>query len=159
MSATAMAIWFSRPIMGSSTRMANGEWRVASSEWAIGFCYSPFAIRYSPSPLNFHHQHMDHRLLAPDGIDGVANAALYRAGDEIGVFALAARQALESLEDRRIDQRVDRGALPRALRQTGDHHVGIAGHFALRRERERDRDDAREGELAALDDAFVACRQ
>src|ERR1700722_5543268 len=118
---------------------------------------SPHAT--APPPSNLHHQHMDHRLLAPDGIDGVADAALDRAGDEIGVSTLAARQALESLEDRRIDQRVDRCALARALRQTGDHHVGIAGHFALRRERERDRDDAREGELAALNDAFVACRQ
>ena len=47
----------------------------------------------------------------------------------------------------------------RAARQAGDHHIGIARKIALGRQRERDRNDAGEGQAATLRDAFVARRQ
>ena len=75
------------------------------------------------------------------------------------VAALAARQALEGLEDRRIDDRVEARAVARALRQAGDHHVRIARHFAFRRQRDRDRHDAGERQAAPLGDAILAGRQ
>ena len=51
------------------------------------------------------------------------------------------------------------GAVAGAARQARDHHIWIAGKIALRRQRERDRDDAGEGQATALRDAIIARRQ
>src|SRR5271157_4904704 len=102
---------------------------------------------------------MHMRLLAPDAVDRIAHPALDCARQEIRVAPLAARQAFEDLEDRRVDDLVEPRAFARALGEARDHHVRVARHLALRRQRDRDRDDAREGESAPLRHAFLVGRQ
>ena len=81
-------------------------------------------------------------LLAPDSVDRAAHGALDGGRNGIGIAPLAGRQALEGLEDRFVNQRVDRRALARTLGETRYHHVRIASHLPPGRERQRDRDDA-----------------
>ena len=69
-------------------------------------------------------------FLPQSRIDGIAHGALDSAGDEIGVAALAARQALERLEDRRID---------RSRRTRRRRACAAAGRRSARRDRRRDR--------------------
>src|ERR1700722_4171451 len=98
-------------------------------------------------------------LLAPNGVDRTAHRTFDGGGYDVGVAPLAWRQALEGLEDRVVDQSVDRCAFPRALWQAGDHHIRVARHFAPRCERDRDRYNARKTKPAALADGFLIRRQ
>ena len=98
-------------------------------------------------------------FLAPNGVDRIAHRALDCAETKSASRRLPGGRPSKASKIVASMSSSIAGAFARALRQAGDHHVRIAGHFALGGQRDRDRDDAGEGKPAALADTFLIRRQ
>src|SRR5580704_11305615 len=101
---------------------------------------------------------MDRGSFTPRPRDGVAHRFFDRSGNDIRVAPLLPGQLIKGLEQRVVDNRVDRGAVASARRDPRRHDIRHPGEIALRGNRQGNCHYSRNRESLAYLQGFVAQR-